>query len=146
MQSIEGSVVAIVRFATSARLQARVAADVGKGLDRALYGLLLALEEGGQLPVTSVARRLGLDASTVSRQVSALERAGWVTRAKDPSDRRVALLTLTAPGHRLLRRLRTARHRLFADVLSQWPPEERNLLAPMLARFATDLAAEGERW
>jgi DNA-binding MarR family transcriptional regulator len=146
VRSIEESVVAIVRFATSARLQARIAAEAGEALDRSLYGVLGALEDEGPVPLTSLARRLGLDASTVSRQVSALERSGMVLRTKDPNDRRIALLTLTVPGRRALRRLRRARHQLFGDVLSQWDSDQRDVLAPLLARFAADLTAEGERW
>ncbi len=143
--SIEESIVTIVREATRPRLQEQVAAAAGVAVERAGYGVLRALADSGPLAVTALARQLGLDTSTVSRHVAALEGDGLVGRAEDPADRRVALLALTARGRRALGRLRAARHRLFADILAPWPAADREALAPLLERLASDFVAFGAR-
>jgi len=48
--------------------------------------------------LTGLSAALDLDASTLSRTVDGLVKAGWVERTQDPADRRAVCLTLTAAG------------------------------------------------
>jgi DNA-binding MarR family transcriptional regulator len=143
--SIEEAIVTIVRVATLASTHERVAAEAGVPLERSGYGVLRAVAEDGPLPVSALARRLGLDPSTASRHVAGLERGGLLARSGDRSDRRVATVALTGAGRRALQRLRAARHRFFAEVLAEWPPSDVDALAPLLARLAADFVANGAR-
>ena len=143
--AIEESVVAIVRAATRPSVQERVVAQAGVAVERAAYGVLGSLGELGPVRLTDLARQLGVDPSTASRQVKALEERGMVARVGDPGDGRVARLGLTPDGAAALELLRGARHRLFADALAEWPAEDLAALAPLLARLARDLVAEGQR-
>jgi len=53
--------------------------------------------------ITEVSRKMGLDPSTVSLSVDALERKGLVERKRDPKDRRRMPVTITDHGRVLLR-------------------------------------------
>lgn len=137
---IEEAIVTIVRETNLPRLQERLAAESGVAVERAGYSVLRVLSEHGESPLTPLARQLGLDNSTVSRQVAALERDGLVTRASDPTDRRVASLRLSEAGADALARLKAVRHRMFAEMLGDWSAEDRATLAPLLNRLASAFA------
>lgn len=143
--SIEESVVTLVREATLPRLQERFVAEAGVAVERAGYHVLRTVAEQGQVRLGDLARELGVDSSTVSRQVRGLEIAGLLARSGDPADGRVARLELTAAGADALARLRSARHRLFAELLADWPAADRDTLAPLLARLVHDFVVRAGR-
>jgi DNA-binding MarR family transcriptional regulator len=83
-----------------------------------------------------LAARLGLEKSTVSRLAAALERRGWLTRERDPGNRRYYRLRLTPEGADVAARIGadlTARH---ARLLGALTPKERAGLALGLAGLA----------
>ncbi|WP_435736804.1 MarR family transcriptional regulator [Cellulosimicrobium sp. PMB13] len=108
-------------------------------LDRSGYLLLHGLATHGPQNVNVLAARLGLDASTVTRQVVALERAGHVRRVRDPHDGRAVLVEPTTEGLDELARHRATRATLYADVLGGWSRLDRSLLAELLGRLNADL-------
>jgi DNA-binding MarR family transcriptional regulator len=142
---IEAATVTIVREATLPSTQERVTAQAGLAIERSGYIVLRAVDESGPLPVTTLARSLGLDASTVSRQVATLVRIGLLDRSHDADDKRITLVALTETGRESLDRIRSARHDVFAKVLEGWSKEDQAALAPLLERFAADLVAFGRR-
>jgi DNA-binding MarR family transcriptional regulator len=76
------------------------------------HQLLLALRglpEGAEPTVQVLAERLVLRHNTVVELIDRLEQAGLVRRGRDADDRRRALITITARGAELLRKL-TAAH------------------------------------
>ncbi|MGP2440344.1 MarR family winged helix-turn-helix transcriptional regulator [Streptomyces sp. JW3] len=97
------------------------------------YTLLGHLEERDGCRATDLAAHYALDKSTVSRQVTALERAGLVERRPDPADARVQVLHLTEAGRRILAQVTESRRAAFRERLGGWPQED-------LVRFATYLA------
>jgi DNA-binding MarR family transcriptional regulator len=111
-------------------------------LDRSGYLLLHALHDGGPQHVRALADRMGLDASTVTRQVAALESAGHVERSRDPHDGRAVVVTATPSGREALAARRADRHDLYARVLGSWTPRDRERLAVLLARLNDDLDAD----
>jgi DNA-binding MarR family transcriptional regulator len=113
----------------------------GHDLDRSGYLLLHALRDGGPQRVQALADRLGIDASTVTRQVVALERAGHVQRSRDPHDGRAVVVTATASGRDALRAQRRRRATTYSTVLADWAPEDRTLLADLVERLNADLDA-----
>src|ERR1700736_1455148 len=54
--------------------------DIHRDLDRASYLLARTLEATGPISLNDLAGRLGLDATTVTRQVSTMEARGLVDR------------------------------------------------------------------
>jgi DNA-binding MarR family transcriptional regulator len=145
IMSIEESIVTIVREATLPSVQERFVAQTGVAVERAGYGVLRGVAEQGPVRLSDLAHQLGVDTSTVSRHVKALEGQGMLVRTGDPTDGRVARVALTAAGVAALGRLRVARRRLFAEVLADWPAADLETLAPLLVRFAGDFLVQGGR-
>ncbi|MEU2202565.1 MarR family transcriptional regulator [Isoptericola sp. NPDC019482] len=111
----------------------------GHDLDRSGYLLLHALRDGGPQRVQALAERLGIDGSTATRQVAALERAGHVQRSRDPHDGRAVVVTATASGKDALRAQRRRRSATYSTVLADWEASDRILLAELVERLNADL-------
>ena len=79
--------------------------------------------------------RLGLDKSTVSRQVSTLVALGLVTREADPADGRAQVLSTSPEGAAQLTRIRDARRARWEADLADWPAEDVATLGELLARL-----------
>src|SRR5271154_4393755 len=93
-------------------------------VDRAGYLALRTLDGLGPSCINGLARELHLDSSTVTRQVSTLESAGFVTRQVDPNDGRSWLIDLTPEGRKEMRTVERGRHQAIDSMLSGWPSEE----------------------
>jgi DNA-binding MarR family transcriptional regulator len=65
------------------------------------YSLLANIELAGQLSHTALAEKVGMERTTLTRNLRPLTRAKWVTAAHG-KDRRQHLLQLTAAGRRKL--------------------------------------------
>jgi DNA-binding MarR family transcriptional regulator len=139
MTDIERALTRLIRRGNQPRVHERLAARVGVPLDRAAYAALCRVHEAGPLRLSELAARMGVDASTASRQVQQLERTGLVGRVGDPADRRASLLALTAEGDRVLTRMRQARRASLAQVLGGWSRADRRTLAAALTRLVDDL-------
>jgi DNA-binding MarR family transcriptional regulator len=76
------------------------------GLVRTQFTVLVASTIAGPegVPVSTLARVLVLDRTSLTRILAPLERAGLVRTDRDPSDSRVRLVRITAAGSRRLAR------------------------------------------
>ena len=101
--------------------------------------ILARLDQLGPSRLSTLATVLCLDLSTVSRQVAALERQGWVARRRDPEDHRAQLLDLTPPGHDVLADVRRTRNETLTRLLPDWDDAELEAFAAQLARFNADV-------
>ena len=119
-----------------------VQADLGMRVELPASALLAALHERGELRLSSLAEVLHLDLSSVSRQATALEREGWVSRTRDPADSRAALLSLTDRGQEVLDQLRSGRARYLRERLAGWSDDELRAFAAALHRLRLDLAPD----
>ncbi|MGH8869687.1 MAG: MarR family winged helix-turn-helix transcriptional regulator, partial [Actinomycetes bacterium] len=82
----------------------------GQGpLDRAAVAVLARIADDGPLRVSDAASALGLDLSTVSRQVQTLVDGGFATKEPDPADRRASLVSATGAGRATLDAVRADR-------------------------------------
>jgi DNA-binding MarR family transcriptional regulator len=106
--------------------------------------VLSRLELLGPVRLTALANALGLDPSSVSRQVAGLERSGWVAREEDPDDRRAQRLQLTAAGRRVVATLQRERAAALARLTPDWSGHQIDELTARLARLNTDLEANRE--
>ncbi len=79
-----------------------------------------------------------LDKSTVSRQVTALERLGLVERSTDPEDQRGQIIRPSDAGSALLESVSEQRRLAFLERLGDWPDAD-------LERFAAYLTLYNER-
>ena len=119
----------------SRAISTRLAGQLHPDLDGAAYGLLALLEDAGPLRASDLVVRLGLDKSTVSRQISTLVELGLVDRTADPADGRAQVLTPSAEGSARLTEIRDVRRARWEADLSGWPAEDVATLAELLNRL-----------
>src|SRR5271169_878427 len=86
--------------------------------------------DGG--PQQELAEALCMDANNVVLLLNELEELGWITRQRDPQDRRRHLVNLTAKGRRALTGAECAQESVEADVLRGLEPAERAILRELL--------------
>ena len=130
---------------TIKHLGSRVAADLYGDLPSFGWALLAPLEQDGAQRCSALAARAGVDVSVVSRQVSALERAGYVDRRPDPLDGRASLISLSDAGAAALARTREVRGQWAVEALADWTEEEAQQLGALLEKLAGDLDRAGRR-
>ncbi|MBG6063893.1 MarR family winged helix-turn-helix transcriptional regulator [Micromonospora ureilytica] len=130
---IETEVALLMRFGEATRRATGTAEH--RVLDRAAYVILRHLADAGPQNVSALAARLNLDGSTVTRQVSALQRDGLITRTPDPSDGRGTVISPTTAGLQRMAAVQAARTRLYGDMLADWSTEDRSTLATLLSRL-----------
>ncbi|RFU83149.1 MarR family transcriptional regulator [Streptomyces triticagri] len=110
-------------------------------MDRAAYLLLNRLDREGPMGVKALAASMGIDSSTVTRQVAPLVESGLVDRASHPEDGRAVVLELSPQGQRRLGEVRDSRRELMAQLTDDWDPEERDAFCVLLTRFNAALHA-----
>ena len=108
-------------------------------LDRSAYLVLSVLEQQRVANISTIAEALRLDASTVTRQVVAMEAAALVERRRDPADGRGTLVVATPHGITQLAATREVRSAVYADVLADWAFADREALGALLHRLNDDL-------
>ncbi|MFG1919981.1 MarR family winged helix-turn-helix transcriptional regulator [Micromonospora sp. NPDC048898] len=140
---IETEVALLMRFGEATRRATGTAEH--RVLDRAAYVILRHLADAGPQNVSALAARLNLDGSTVTRQVSALQRDGLITRTPDPSDGRGTVISPTAAGLQRMAVVQAARTRLYGDMLADWTTEDRTALATLLGRLNQALVTHNRR-
>ncbi|RKT56161.1 MarR family winged helix-turn-helix transcriptional regulator [Saccharothrix australiensis] len=104
-----------------------------------LVGTLTLIDRTAGCHAKELARRTGLDPSTVSRSVAALVAHGLVERRADPADGRASVLAVTDAGHAVLAEARAWHADLLGRALAHWTPGEVEALTSALGRFTTDV-------
>jgi DNA-binding MarR family transcriptional regulator len=108
-------------------------------LERSAYGIMCKLADDGSQRLGALAQAFGLDPSTITRQVQALEETGLAHRETDPTDRRASLLDLTAHGRQVLEETRTRRREAFFRAMAEWSDGDREEFGRLLEKFNADL-------
>lgn len=132
LAAVEREIVLLGRLVMSAR---RRGGSTDPRMEQSAYLVLGWLAERGPVRAGELASVLHLDASTVSRQVAALERLGHLSRDRDPDDARASRLRPTPEGTAALTAERAARWQLVRAMLASWSEEEKDGFATALARF-----------
>lgn len=138
---IQSALGTVARRAKDVELHEALGARVGQRMEGSSYGTLSRLGLVEQCTVTELAALLGLEISTVSRRVKALEDRGLVERETSPTDRRAALLRLTPDGRALFEKLSASWRGMLEEVLDGWDPFSIEVFAELFARFADALEA-----
>jgi DNA-binding MarR family transcriptional regulator len=95
------------------------------GVTIAQAATLEALREEGRMRLGALGKRLGITASTLSRNLDRLEESGHVTRIADADDARAAQVALTVAGHRVADRLESQEEDFAGEILARIPRERR---------------------
>jgi DNA-binding MarR family transcriptional regulator len=114
-------------------------------VDPSSFPLAKQLMCSAAMRVSDCASRLGLDASTVSRQIKQLEDKGIVERTPDPADGRASLVQISTAGSEVMRSAFRRRYERIQAVLAPWTEADRAKLQELLTRLVHDLAAANDR-
>ncbi|MGW3494826.1 MarR family winged helix-turn-helix transcriptional regulator [Streptomyces sp. NPDC001020] len=95
---------------------------------------LNAIAEGAPNQLT-IARRSGLDKSTLTPVLDQLERKKLIDRRLDPDDRRARIVTMTDAGRRILTRSSRTTTEIEEDLLADLTPDEQGQFRAMLQRI-----------
>jgi DNA-binding MarR family transcriptional regulator len=123
----------------------KAAAPTEAGQDRSALQLLSPLMHEGSMRLRDLAEAKGSDASTVSRQVAQLVRAGLIRRDPDPGDGRACRLALTEGGRGVCERMIDARRRAIAEALREWDADRIRDFTRMFRDFNRAVEAHRDR-
>jgi DNA-binding MarR family transcriptional regulator len=109
------------------------------------WRVLAAVAEAEQLSASDLVESSPLDKASVSRAVATLTKRGLISSRRDPDDRRVRVLALTASGRRVYERvapLSAERHGALLAVLTRSEQRTLEQLLDRLNSRAEELLAE----
>ncbi|OSZ62432.1 MarR family transcriptional regulator [Streptomyces pharetrae CZA14] len=138
LDTLQHEVAVFARRAEQTRLGG--VGQVRNSMDRAAYLLLNRLDKEGPMGVKALACSMGIDSSTVTRQVAPLVDSGLVKRTSHPEDGRAVVLQLSPRGLSRLEEVRSSRRQLMAELTQDWAPEEREAFCTLLTRFNVALS------
>jgi DNA-binding MarR family transcriptional regulator len=107
-----------------ARLSRRLRQEANEGATPSQLAALATVERHGPITLGDLAGHERVRPPTMTRIVAGLEETGLVRREIDPGDRRVARVTITPDGARLLARSRTRKDAFLAALLDHLEPDE----------------------
>lgn len=110
------------------------------GLSSAQWRMLVHVCKQGAAPQSRFADLLEIEPISVSRLLDRMEALDWVTRAHDPSDRRVRLVLPTAQALRAYDHIRTIANEVYAQAMSGLSEDEKRILMIGLTTITHNLA------
>lgn len=96
---------------------------------------LVALHDGRISTAGDLAHNICHDAGSLTRLIDQLEKRGYVARGRNPADRRIVTLALTAPGRDLVEALAPKVMNFWNDLLSGFSHQEIDTLIALLTRL-----------
>ena len=109
--------------------------DKRQELKRASYLILLLISKNGPMGVKSIAEKLHLDISTVSRQAAGLMEDELLEKKQSETDRRSYLYDINDKGHDVILHIRQGRKQRFAKIIDEWEDKEIEDFAHLLHKF-----------
>ena len=103
--------------------------------------VLLAMKTSAAASQRELAEVVGVKAATLTHHLNAMEGAGLITRRRDPSNRRIHIVELTAAGDQLFTALRGAAMAFDQRLRAGLSEEELAGLRGVLARLAGNAGA-----
>jgi DNA-binding MarR family transcriptional regulator len=139
---IEGLDLLMALFSVMRRLRT---AGPGEEVDLPSMYVLYQVLLRPRVRVSVVAGEVGLDASTVSRHVTALVKLGYLTRTTAEDDKRAAALALTERGREVVEKVTRSRAQLCQDVFADWSADDRRRCVAYALRFVAGLGTPPPR-
>jgi MarR family transcriptional regulator, transcriptional regulator for hemolysin len=109
---------------------------VSAGGSLAMWLVLQALVAEGPILQSDLARRVGVQGSTLTHHLNGFETRGLILRTRVSTDRRNHLVTLTQAGQEKYSSLRSSAHRYDQALQEAMTLQEMVLLRAILARLA----------
>ncbi|WNV86943.1 MarR family transcriptional regulator [Umezawaea sp. Da 62-37] len=98
----------------------------------------------GPLNPTALAKRAGLHPATITGILDRLERGGWITRDRDPADRRAVVVRIVPDRNAEMYRHYAGMNSSLDEICARYDPAELDVIADFLRRAtaAGEQAAE----
>jgi DNA-binding MarR family transcriptional regulator len=114
------------------RLARRLRQESGAGLSPSQQSALAVIANHGPLTLGALAEHERVAPPSITKVVSKLESDGLVTRAPDPSDRRICRVAISPDGEALLEESRRRKTAWLAARINELSPEHQRRLADAL--------------
>jgi DNA-binding MarR family transcriptional regulator len=128
-------------------LHARIVNDTGVPIDRSAVVILDTLHHAGPMRMSTLAAKIGLDRSTVSRQVAAVVASGLVNKTDDEKDARAAVLSLSTKGQTVRQAVAHSWQAIAMELIDDWSYDEQvefgRLMSKLAHRLREEVAPEG---
>jgi DNA-binding MarR family transcriptional regulator len=115
------------------------------GVTSAQCHILLELEASGASSVGELAEALELDPSTMSRNADSLVKAGLLSRADDPANRRRQILDLSSEGREMTESINALCDDYYRGILEGAGSERSPLLTESVAYLAAAIRVRRKR-
>ncbi|MFB7709193.1 MarR family winged helix-turn-helix transcriptional regulator [Streptomyces sp. NPDC056105] len=102
------------------------------------YVVLSALDDGPVRTQGALATAIGADKTRIISTLDTLQESGLISRAPDPDDRRVRLLSITDDGRRLRRSAQAGIHAHEDRLLARLPAAERQVFLDAVHTLTPD--------
>ena len=103
---------------------------------------VLSTALSGDYTQTEIARRIGLDKTTMVVTLDELEASGLAERRPSSTDRRARVVAVTKAGERRVRQAEEIAQRIRDDVLSALPARDREVFLRSLTSLVSDTLSE----
>ena len=135
-----------LKLASTAKAVSRAFDDglAAAGGSRSSWLILIALVSGRVANQRELARAVGVQGATLTHHLNALEADGLLTRRRDPDNRRVHLVELTARGRAAFDRMRGAAHDFDRRLRAGLSERDLGRLADLLDRLRVNAAGSPE--
>ena len=107
------------------------------------FQTLRAVRASNRLTIGSLSAVLRVDLSTMSRNVTVLERNGYLLRSRSTEDARIVQVGITSKGQRALATLSCDERDILKDVYERLPPVERPKVVKALEALRACLEETG---
>lgn len=141
LAEFERSLSAVMRLLADRGTRGDIALRSGYDLPPASWSLLEHLDARGDLRVSDIAACHGVDVSSVTPRLKALENAGLVARQRLAADARVSMISITSQGIEALQSVHSARGEILAQVVGDTDPAQLAAAAQILSCLAEHLSA-----
>ncbi|HEY0222297.1 MarR family winged helix-turn-helix transcriptional regulator [Lactovum miscens] len=129
------SLIAIVDFFNDPEQDEILLTKAGAAYDKNRLPIIVRVGRQNSLNVGELAKQLGKNHSSVSRQVDKLEAKGLLFSLTDSSDKRVHRVSLTPIGQALYQEINEARFELFDELFKGLKQEDITKLAESLEQL-----------
>ena len=106
------------------RTARRMRQEAGTELGPSAVSALATIERVGPLTPSELAKHERIQRPTATRVLARLAEEGLVERTADPTDRRCSIVTITAEGRALLKRLRSRKNAYLARRMRKLPDDD----------------------
>lgn len=106
------------------------------GLYTSQWSIIFCIERFGPMTQTEIWKYLNVEAPTITRTLSRMEKNGWISR-KQGTDKRERVITLTEEAWGKFKTIRQSMDELEEDILSDLSPEDKKQLYDLLKKIGT---------